>query len=73
MMTDHLPVEGDLLGFDDEQVSSLKTAAPALVGVGTVHRLRVLGKLPSEHIGKDIDSIGKTGLEKRQYRVAFGM
>jgi len=72
-MDDILPVEGDLIDEDHKSKNSLAKPVPVLLNVGTVQKLRVLGRLPPENIGKDIDSIGATSLEKRQYRVAFGM
>jgi hypothetical protein len=72
-MTGNFPIEGDPIGTENEPKSILKKNEAVLIGVATPQKLRVLGNLPPEHIGKDIDSIGVTSLEKRQYRVAFGM
>ena len=72
-MTENLPVEADPISSENELKSALKKDSAVLLNVETVQKLRVLGNLPPENIGKDIDSIGATSLEKRQYRVAFGM
>lgn len=68
-----LPVESENVGLESACKSKLKAQSPCMISTDMEHKLRVLGNLSPENIGKAVDRMGATNLEKRQYRVAFGM